>query len=159
MAKANYDHLIPKIQAEWRTGEYSQRDLAKKHSVSTGFVAKWTKGIDQDAKSAVSGGVIYKQALASDNEHLVSAVSAAVDEKVRHLTFFNTSALKNQQIANKKLSEDLSLQDLESHSRITARNKETVLGKSPETAIQVNNNQDQPKTIRILRAGTENVVS
>jgi hypothetical protein len=29
----------------------------------------------------------------------------------------------------------------------------------PETAIQVNNNQDQPKTIRILRAGTENVVS
>jgi hypothetical protein len=146
MAKANYDHLIPKLQAEWRTGEYSQRDLAKKHSVSVGFVAKWTKGLEQDAKEAVTAGVLYKHTLASDNEHLVSAVSAAVDDRVRHLTFFTNSALKNQQLANKFLKESASLLDLDAHSRVTARNKETVLGKSPDTAVQVNN---QP-TLRIV---------
>jgi hypothetical protein len=36
---------------------------------------------------------------------------------------------------------------------------EPMFKTNPDTAIQVNNNQDQPKTIRILRAGTENVVS
>lgn len=139
MARANHDHLIPKIQAEWRTGHYSQRDLAKKHDVSAGFVAKWVKDIPQDAVSAVSGGVAYKQALASDNEHLVSAVSSVVDEKVRHLMFFTNSALKNQQLANRKLTQDAPITDIEAHSRITARNKETVLGKQPDTAIQINN--------------------
>jgi hypothetical protein len=54
--------------------------------------------------------------------------------------------LRNQQLANQKLVADLSLAELESHSRITARNKETVLGKSPDTAVQVNN---QP-TLRIV---------
>jgi hypothetical protein len=159
MAKANYDHLIPKIQADFRTGSYSIRELAKKYNVSTGFIAKQTKELDQDLKNAVHGGVAYKQALASDNEHIVNAVNTVVDERVRHLMFFTNSALKNQQLANKLLKESASLLDLDAHSRVTARNKETVLGKSPETAIQVNNNQDQPKTIRILRAGTENVVS
>ena len=140
MAKANYDHLIPQIQAEFRTGEFSQRQLAHKYKVSTGFVAKHTKGLERDLAEAVSAGVVYKQALASDNEHLVSAVSSVVDEKTKHLIYFNKSALKNQQLANSKLDSAESLAELEAHSRITARNKETVLGKMPDTAIQINNN-------------------
>ena len=35
---------------------------------------------------------------------------------------------------------DLSIGELKAHSDITAKNKETVLGKQPDTAIQVNNN-------------------
>ena len=35
---------------------------------------------------------------------------------------------------------ELSIGELKAHSDITAKNKETVLGKQPDTAIQVNNN-------------------
>ena len=31
------------------------------------------------------------------------------------------------------------LSEINQHSQITARNKETVLGKQPDTAIQINN--------------------
>ena len=68
-----------------------------------------------------------------------------VDERLRHLDFFNKSALKNQQLANLKLSADLTIGEIESHSRITARNKETVIGRSPETALQVNTTDSQPQ--------------
>lgn len=139
MAKANYDHIIPILQAEFRTGAYSLRELAHKHKVSLGFVAKHTSGLEHDAKGAVNAGVIYKQALASDNEHLVNAVNTVVDERTRQLTFFTNSALKNQKLANDKLQRDVSMQELNAHSAITQRNKETVLGKDITTAVQVNN--------------------
>jgi hypothetical protein len=152
MARADHNDKIPKIQAEWRTGHYSQRDLAKKHNVSVGFVSKWLKDIPQDAADAVNGGVLYKQTLASDNEHLVNAVNTVVDERVKHLMFFTNSALRNQQLANKKLNENLPITDLEAHSRITARNKETVLGKQPDTAIQINNTNTSENPASVLNA-------
>jgi predicted DNA-binding protein YlxM (UPF0122 family) len=77
----------------------------------------------------------------------LSVVNEIVDERTKHLTLFNNAAIRNQNLANiiieeknKKKGEDgLTLYDVESHSRITSRNKETVLGKSPDTAIQINN--------------------
>lgn len=147
MSRSEQINKIPKVQADWRTGQYSQRDLAKKHKVSLGFVSKYVKGLDQDVVSAVNGGVLYKQALASENEHLVNAVNEAVNDRIRHLMFFTNSALKNQQLANRKLTQDASIADIESHSRITARNKETVLGKSPDTAVQVNNEAARPTIV------------
>lgn len=146
MAKANYDHIIPILQAEFRTGAYTMRELASKHKVSLGFVAKHTSGLEHDAKGAVNAGVIYKQALASDNEHLVNAVNTVVDERTRQLTFFTNSALKNQKLANDKLQQDVSMQELNAHSAITQRNKETVLGKDVVTAIQINNGQADKET-------------
>ena len=146
MAKANYDHIIPILQAEFRTGAYSLRELAHKHKVSLGFVAKHTSGLEHDAKGAVNAGVIYKQALASDNEHLVNAVNTIVDERTRQLTFFTNSALKNQKLANDKLQQDVSMQELNAHSAITQRNKETVLGKDVVTAIQINNGHADKET-------------
>lgn len=153
MAKANHDHLIPDIQAEFRTGHYTVRKLAEKHKVSVGFISKHTKGMAKDLKEVVNAGVSYKYAISEDavhdneqnNEHVRKAVTEVVDERTRHLVFFNNSALKNQQLANKRLSGDMGVQELESHSRITARNKETVLGKSPDTAIQINNTKEDVK--------------
>jgi hypothetical protein len=49
VARANHDDKIPVIIGQWRTGEYSIRDLAKKHDVSVGFIAKHTAGIDKDS--------------------------------------------------------------------------------------------------------------
>ena len=40
------------IVADWRTGEYSQRQLADKHKVSNGKVNQLCKGVGQDALPA-----------------------------------------------------------------------------------------------------------
>lgn len=134
MARANHDKKIPIIQAEWRTGEYSQRELAVRHEVSPGFVAKWTFGIARDAEQIVSAGVLYKQALAADNEHLVSAVSAIVDEKTKHLTYLNKAAMKN---VSEAMSTPCGNQaDYKMRGDTIKSAKETIFGKAPD--VQVN---------------------
>lgn len=154
MAKPNYSDVIPKMQADFRTGAYSIRKLADKYDVSIGFVAKHTSDLGKDLESVVNAGVAYKQALASENEHLVNAVNTVVDERTKHTMFFNNSALRNQQLANKKLSENMAIQELEAHSRLTAKNKETVLGKQPDTAIQVNQ-PEQPRVVIVSNANRD----
>ena len=96
----------------------------------------------------MNAGIAYKTALSEIREpEKVNAIVNAVDERTRHLIFFTNSALKNQNLANKKLTENMPIAELESHSRITARNKETVIGKTSDTAIQINNNQDPVKIV------------
>ena len=48
-AKALDPRIVSAIQADWRTGRYSQRDLAEKHKVSAGTAAKMTKGVPKDS--------------------------------------------------------------------------------------------------------------
>ena len=120
----------------------------------------WIKG---EKSTLLNNEIQAKQTLAEINQQKstlnstdVAIHDKLVDERLRHIEFFNKSALKNQQLANQKLSGDLTIAEIESHSRITARNKETVIGRLPDTAIQFNQTtEQQPKTIRILRAGTE----
>jgi len=57
--------------------------------------------------------------------------------------YFSDSALRNQDFANKKISEESELYDLKLHSEITAKNKQTVLGKDVDTQININNTNTQ----------------
>lgn len=135
---------IDKILAEWRTGSYSQRDLADKHKVSAGMVAKLTKGIDKDCERIVSAGVAYNQGLSGHDEQTVSAITMAVEERSRYIKFFNDAALTNTKRALSLPCE--TQQDHERLSNTILRSKEVVLGKQPDTAIQVNNTpQDDGK--------------
>lgn len=62
-----------------------------------------------------------------------------VDERLEFVEFFNKSALRNQHLANEILEdainnksgddEELTMVDLNTHSMLTGRNKQTVLGK------------------------------
>ena len=69
--------------------------------------------------------------------------------KAKALTLFQNSALKNQKKANDMLDLTDDMKDIESHARITKTNKETVLGKDPETVIN-NANVQENKTIQIV---------
>ena len=95
MNQKSYEKLIPVIVGEWRTGAYSIRNLAKKHEVSVGFIAKHTAKIEKDGLAVVNAGVQYKQGLAENDEHFVNAVQAVVDERTRHIVFFNHAAITN----------------------------------------------------------------
>ena len=143
MAKTDFDALRPKIVAAWRTGEYSQRDLAKKFNVSAGYVAKLTKDVEQDCEQSVSAGVLYNQALADDDEHLVSAIKEVVDERTKHIMFFNRAALALSSAAvNRVQAEpDMPMADMRHASEIVAKQRDSILGKAPDnqTNVQINN--------------------
>lgn len=69
--------------------------------------------------------------------------------KAKALTLFQNSALKNQAKANELLELTEDMKDIESHSRLTKTNKETVLGKDPETVIN-NANVQENKNLEIV---------
>lgn len=130
--------IIEKIKSEWRTGQYSQKDLSIRHKVSTGFVNKHCKGILKDGECVVHDGVQYRQALASHDESMVTAITEAVDEKTNHIQFFNRAAIKNVETAVKKVSDKTTQHEHKLLSETIAKGKEVVLGKTPDTAIQIN---------------------
>jgi hypothetical protein len=140
------DEMRERIVNLWRCGE-SQNSLAKRFPVSVATINKLCKGVPQDNAEIVNAQVQINQLLSQKVNTEVNAINQMVEEKTVLGKFFRDSAVKNQHLSNNKIDDlnssgdGLSLNDLEAHSRITARNKETVLGKSPDTAIQVNNNE------------------
>lgn len=152
MAKLT-DELKEYIVNLWRAGD-SQNSISKRFpnkqypvSISVTTVNKLCKGVPQDNVALVEAQVYVNQALSQKVDKEVNTINQLVEEKTRHLKFFTDSALRNQQLANRKLEEKgadpedgLTFMDLNAHSQITLRNKEAVIGKSPDTAIQINNN-------------------
>ena len=69
-------------------------------------------------------------------------------DKAKALSLFQDSALRNQKKANDILDLTDDMKDIESHASSTKTNKETVLGKDPETVIS-NANVQENKTIVI----------
>lgn len=138
MAAKPIDQAIAEaIVTDWRVGQMSQRQIADKHSVSNGLVAKITKGVEQDAASIVSAGIQYQQALHSHDERIVSAVESAVDERVKRMEWLNIQALKNVRQAMESPCEGQN--DYRSRADTISKAKEVVVGKTPDTAIQINN--------------------
>ncbi len=94
-AKPIKPSIAAAIVTDWRTGEYSQRQLADKHKVSTGKVAQLTKGVLQDGAAIVSAGIQYRQALAAQDERMVSTITEIVDKKVARLEWLREAAMQN----------------------------------------------------------------
>lgn len=139
------------ILADFHTGVYSQRELAKKYSVSHVTIGKITKGITPKHKEKVTAQIAIQTELSEESYQEVTAVNNAVMEKTKHLIFFKNAALRNQKIANELLEdEDVNISTVESHSRITAKNKETVLGKDASINIQNNNIQQNGISVKFL---------
>lgn len=146
MAKLTQD-LKDKMLRDWKLGK-SQNDIVKTYGVSKGSVNKLCKGVEQSIQPLVTAQADINQKLTELNELEMTAFRDSVTERTKHLIYFQNSALKNQKLANKIIEEKensdgedgLNMSMLESHARTTARNKETVLGKEPETQINVQNN-------------------
>lgn len=140
------------IIADFHTGIYSNNEIAKKYNTSHTTINKMVKELTPKNKSLVSSQIADKVALSQQSFKEVSAVETAVETKTKHIIFFTNSALKNQGLANKKLIDAISINDLEAHSRLTSRNKDTVLGKEPTTSIENNNGQQVVSEIKIIDA-------
>jgi len=110
--------------------------------------AKNSDYIEAKIKVETKKGTILEQ---SGTVALNIADDIALD-KAKAITLFQNSALKNQQKANELLDLTDDMKDIESHARITKTNKETVLGKDPETVINnANVQQTEDKRVMIVR--------
>lgn len=103
MAK-NYDK--EQLLADWKTGGYTQRQLAKKYKLSNGRIATLTKGIDKDLAEIVSIKTTAEIALSLKTEQEVSAVNEQVSIKTKHLLFIHNATLKNASEMMKKINKE-----------------------------------------------------
>lgn len=140
---------IPSIVADWRTGNFTKRDLAYKYGLSLGFVANHTKNIPQDTAETVNKLVEAKQELAMLDEHSVNAVNAVVDERTKHIIFFNNAAIRNVHEAMSLVCE--SQNDFKARAETISKGREVVLGKTPDTQVNIQNNIGIAETIRRAR--------
>ena len=116
--------------------------IHKKYGVPYDAINKHLKRnpleVNQQAESIVRGLDEVSQVICQVADKRPDLVEAATDiaiERNSHIEFFTKSILRNQSIANKKINENSDLGDLETHSRLTNRNKDGVLGKEPSSVI------------------------
>ena len=137
MARLNDDQR-EKILADFHAGK-SQRELAKRYEVSPATINSLCKGIEPKNIDKVNALTRIKTELAEQTEHEVNAVQKEVDERMKHILFFNSAAIRNvQEAMNEPCA---SQQDFRARAETIVKGRETVLGKSPETAVQINNAQ------------------
>lgn len=157
--------VVDAILIDWRLGRLSQRDIANKHKVSPATVNKVCKGVAQDVAAIVNKGIQYQQALSEHDERMVNAVHDEVDFIFKHKRFFDNAHVKIAQVTVDKLDverESASFQDLSAAANTIKTAREGVLGKTPEVAIQVNNNgggqviQYTPEQMRQINQDLEN---
>lgn len=137
------------IVAEWRTGRYSQQNLADRHKVSKGVVNKLCKGIEQDTAAIVTAGIQYQQGLAQHDDLNVTAVTEVVNEAAKRMEWLNNAALKNVQEAMKANCGNQ--QDFKHRADTVLKAKEVVFGKQPETVINNTNAQQLSLSAQELR--------
>jgi hypothetical protein len=147
------------ILADWDTGDYSklhggtktQSDLSYKHHCSIGRINKLVKGRTPQNLQIVNNLIYANQELANKNEFEVNAVNKVVDERTKHIQFFNDAAVLN--VRDSLAAPCESQNDFRARAETIAKGREVVLGKTPDTAIQINNTQQvraiNPETLTI----------
>jgi len=141
MARLN-DEQREHILADYHIGK-SQNELAKKYEVSPATINKLCKGVIPRHVEKVNELTRIKTELSEESEYQVNAIHKEVDERTKHIQFFNAASYKVTKSALAKIEADpdLGMADLRHASEIVSKQREGILGKMPDTAIQINNQQ------------------
>jgi len=146
--RINPETKIPLIVADWRTGEYTIRELAHRHSVSKSFVANHTKSIPKDAAVVVDNLIKAKQGLALLDGQTVDSVHEVVDKRIQYSEYFDKRAVENVEAAFILPVENQN--DCKARAETISKARENVLGKAPDTALQINNTIAFTKIERVI---------
>ena len=147
MAKIT-DEIRAKILDEFHLGK-SQNWLANEYEVSPATINKICKGVSPKYKEKVNIVSSIKSEILQESKFLSECFDKEVNTRTQYLLLFQNAALKNQAKANELLELTEDMKDIESHSRLTKTNKETVLGKDPETVINNANVQSNETAMQI----------
>lgn len=140
--KAEYDR--DQVIADWKTGKYSVRKLAAKHRVSGGTIHSIVSGLEKTLEPLINAEVAIKQELASLSEHELNTFEQEVNARTKHLVFFSNAAVRN--VAEAMSTKCETQIDFRQRAETILKGKEVVVGKTPETAIQINNNGGEVKS-------------
>ncbi len=150
-AKAISTETHDNVLADWRTGLYSMAELAYRHKISKAKVGQICKGVEKDLRGIVDAGVSYMTGLASHDRRIVDAIEDAVDERTKHIHFFNSAAVQNVKEAMALQCE--TQQDHRFRAETISKGRETVLGKQSETSnttVNVNNQSGSVSKIELV---------
>lgn len=144
------DDARKRILADFHAGK-TQNFLAKKYNVSPATINKLCKGVQPKNVEKVNALTRIKTELAEQSEYEVNAVQSEVEERTKHILFFNSVAIRNVREA----------MELPCHTQFEhkaraetiLKGRETVLGKTPDTAIQINNEAQHPDVKVIIESG------
>lgn len=131
--------VVEDVLIDWRIGSLSMQAIADKHGVSKGFVAKTCKGVGRDVKPIVTAGIEYNQGLQAHDGRMVTAIESHVDLVVSRLEWLNRQAMRNVQESMDAQCAEQS--DFRARADTILKSKETLVGKSPDMAVQINNTQ------------------
>jgi len=86
------------ILADYHTGHYTQRELAKKYEVSTRTINNTVKGIEPKHADKVNAMVSVARELSKESTTEVNAVNTVVDKRIsrENLIFGNAEKLANK---------------------------------------------------------------
>ena len=126
-----------------------ERSLQYNGNLSIDVVDEFVKNHITKYKEKVNIVSSIKSEILQESKFLSECFDKEVNTRTQYLLLFQNSALKNQAKANELLELTEDMKDIESHSRLTKTNKETVLGKDPETVINNANVQSNDTAMQI----------
>ena len=130
------------ILAEYHAG-VSQRQLALNHNVSSATVNKLCKGVTPKNASKVNALVSVNIELSKQSEREVNAVIKEVNDEVAFRLRSDRDLQAIQDKGNSMIDSLDSPQGVLALMTATVRHREARLGKSPDTAIQINTSSAQ----------------
>ena len=140
--KYNRDEIL----ADWKTGKFTERELAYKHKISPSTAHNIVKGVGKTLEQLINKQVEINQEVAELPAQEISKFKQEVDERTKHMQFFTNATLKNVSLMAKKLTAQTSIIEHRQAQATLKDAKDVVLGKDPDTAIQINNNNSQPRS-------------
>jgi len=161
---AKYDWV--KIRDAFEIEGLSYAKITKKFGVAKATISEkvkkegWIKGKAEHIISSKVLNIKEKNEIEQRTEQEFGgrsdAINKEVENRLRLEGLFTNSLEYNQKLANKtlkKLAENAELQDLNLHSQITNRNKDGIIGKMPQTQVNIQNTvatdaDDKPRITR-----------
>ena len=156
------------IKKHFETGHMTQADIVKEFEVDKGLLSRKVKkekwAISQLANEAISNSINLSQqksTLSQQDPQMLTIVEDIADQKTKDIMFFRNSAMRNQFIIDKGIEEvEKQIEEkpatvldhayfIDTHSKVTQRNKDTVCGKEPKTEINNTNAQQNNTTMEV----------
>ena len=151
------EEVKKQILADFHAGK-TQKSLARSYNVSSATINKLCKGLTPKNTDKVNALVYVTTELSTQSEREVNAVLSEVNDKLKQVQFFNNATIKNISTLSKKITEATTVFEHLKIQEAILKGKETVLGKAPDTAVQVNvktENQTAPSKDEYLKAREE----
>lgn len=131
--------LLREKAIDYRRAGKSQNWIADELGVSYATAHQWIQGVEKDMEELITTQVAVKKKLLDFSDNQRQLFESEVDKRMRYVEFFNDLAVKNAKAAADKITDETTQVEHRLLAETILKSRETVLGKTPDTAIQINN--------------------